>query len=83
MAAEWKQGSWPGDDPTVSPGDGFEWRGKPPAGGKYGAWFNSSTGDSLHPDLNHPEPIGPHWDWVNRLKNIIERIFKKNGLSIN
>ena len=55
----------------------FHWQ---PAGGKYGAWFNSSTGDSLHPDLNHPEPIGPHWDWVNRLKNIIERIFKKNGL---
>ena len=80
MAAEWKQGSWPGDDPTVSSGDGFEWRGKPPAGGKYGVWFNSSTGDSLHPDLNHPEPIGPHWDWVNRLKNIIEGIFKKNGL---
>ncbi len=23
------------------------------------------TGESLHPDLNHPQPIGPHWDYVD------------------
>lgn len=75
MAAQWKPGSWPGDDPTKSPGDGFEWRGKLPVGGDKGAWYNPFTGDSLHPDLNHPQPIGPHWDWINKLKDIIMRIF--------
>ena len=33
-----------------------------PIGGDKGAWVNPNTGDSLHPDLNHPMPIGPHWD---------------------
>ena len=54
MAAKWKPGYWPGDD--------FEWRGQLPIGGDKGAWVNPNTGDSLHPDLNHPMPIGPHWD---------------------
>ncbi|MFZ9794576.1 MAG: polymorphic toxin type 37 domain-containing protein, partial [Gemmataceae bacterium] len=46
-----------------SPGPGWVWRGQPPVGGGKGAWFRPSTGESLHPDLNHPGPIGPHWDW--------------------
>lgn len=50
-------------DPTQSPGDPWEWRGKPPVGGDKGAWYNPGTGESLHPDLNHPAPIGPHWDY--------------------
>lgn len=51
-------------DPTQPPAPGFtEWRGKEPKGGDKGAWTNPSTGDSLHPDLDHPEPVGPHWDW--------------------
>ena len=76
MFAQWQPGSWPGDDPTVSPGDGFEWRGKNPIGGDKGAWYNPSTGDSLHPDLNHPAGIDPHWDWINKLLDIAKRIFK-------
>ena len=23
------------------------------------------TGESLHPDLNHPPPLGPHWDYID------------------
>jgi len=54
---------YPGNDPTQPPGDGFEWRGKPPVGGPKGAWFNPKNGESLHPDLDHPQPVGPHWDY--------------------
>lgn len=36
---------YPGDDPTVSTGEGFEWRGKgTPAEGK-GDWYNPKTGE--------------------------------------
>jgi RHS repeat-associated protein len=47
------------DNPAESPGAGWEWRG--PA--DKGSWFNPATGESLHPDLEHPEPIGPHYDY--------------------
>ncbi len=52
-----------GNDPTKCPGEGFEWRGKGnPTSGK-GSWYNPTTGESLHPDLRHPPPIKPHWDY--------------------
>jgi RHS repeat-associated protein len=76
LFAAWKPGSWPGDDPTVPPGDDFEWRGKRPIGSDKGAWYNPLTKDSLHPDLNHPAGIDPHWDWINKLLKIAKRIFK-------
>jgi RHS repeat-associated protein len=54
----------PPTDPTKPPGPGYEWR---PAGSRpgidKGGWHNPNTGESLHPDLNHPDPIGPHWDY--------------------
>ena len=25
--------------------------------------YNPETGESLRPDLNHSDPIGPHWDY--------------------
>jgi hypothetical protein len=53
-------------DPTQSPGEDWEWRGKQPEGGDKGSWFNPETGESWHPDLGHPEPIGPHWDYTHR-----------------
>ncbi len=28
-----------------------------------GSWYNPKSGESLHPDLGHPDPIGPHYDW--------------------
>jgi len=51
-------------DGTVSPFPGFDdWRGKgDPASGR-GSWQNSTTGQTLHPDLNHPPPETPHWDY--------------------
>ena len=53
---------YPGDDPTVAP-DGHEWRGKGSQGSKEGSYYNPKTDTSLHPDLHHPDPIGPHWDY--------------------
>lgn len=55
---------YPGNDPNKPPGKGWEWRGSGvPSEGK-GSWYNPNTGESLHPDLNHPQPIGPHWGYV-------------------
>ena len=52
-----------GEDPSKCPGEGFEWRGHgPPESGK-GGWFNKRLRESLHPDLNHSPPQGPHWDY--------------------
>jgi hypothetical protein len=55
---------FPGFDPSKAP-KGFEWRGKPGSkpGSKDGNWYNPKTGESLRPDLEHPKPIGPHWDY--------------------
>ena len=51
------------DSPTDSPGPGWGWRGSgSPETGK-GAWTNPETGESLHPDRDHPPPIPPHWDY--------------------
>jgi RHS repeat-associated protein len=53
------------DDPGESPGPGWKWHGNPdaPVGSDEGAWVNDETGETLHPDLNHPEPQGPHFDY--------------------
>lgn len=50
-------------DPTVSPGPDFEWRGTGSPSSGDGAWYNPSTDETWHPDLEHPEPRGPHWDY--------------------
>ena len=50
---------YPGDDPSVSPGVGWEWRGPE----LLGAWFCPSTTASLHPHLNSIVH-GPHWDYT-------------------
>lgn len=54
---------YPGNDPSKSPGPDWEWRGKGDPGSGQGSWYNPKTGESLHPDLSHPDPIGPHWDY--------------------
>lgn len=59
----------PGNDPTICPGEGFEWRGTGEPGSSRGAWHNSQTDESLHPDLNHKDPIGPHWDYRDKDNN--------------
>jgi RHS repeat-associated protein len=58
-------------DPTQCPGKGWEWRGasgtKP--GDPRGGWYNPKKDWTLHPDMDHPEPIGPHWDWIDENGN--------------
>ena len=52
------------NDGSVSPGEGWEWRGPgAPGTPNRGAWYNPSTKETLHPDLGHAEPIGPHYDY--------------------
>ena len=74
----WQRGSWPGDDPTKAPDDGFEWRGEGQAGSAQGNWYHPKTGEILHPDLNHPIGIDPHWDFRDVFKKWW-RIFR-NGV---
>ena len=56
---------FPGYDSSKPPFKGFEWRGKPNSkpGDKNGNYYNPKTGESCRPDLDHPKPIGPHWDY--------------------
>ena len=48
---------YPGNNPNKIP-DGFQNRANPKAN-----YYNPNTGQSLRPDLQHPAPIKPHWDW--------------------
>jgi hypothetical protein len=59
---------FPGLNPSKAP-KGFEWRGRPDSkpGSVSGNWYNPRTGETLRPDLNHPGPIGPHWDYRDAL----------------
>ncbi|HEY5261370.1 MAG TPA: RHS repeat-associated core domain-containing protein [Solirubrobacteraceae bacterium] len=50
-------------NPATSPGSKFEWKGKGPVGSNEGSWWDPDTDESLHPDLGHAEPIGPHYDY--------------------
>ena len=56
--------AFPGYDP-LSPPPGYQWRGKPGSlpGSKEGNYYNPDTGECLRPELDHPYPIGPHWDY--------------------
>lgn len=51
-------------NPSDPPAPGWVWKGNgPPESGK-GAWVNpDNPNESAHPDVNHPGPIGPHWDY--------------------
>ena len=54
-----------GNDPSKCPDDGFVWKGKgKPQSGK-GNWVRGEKPnlEKLNPDLDHPLPIGPHWDY--------------------
>jgi hypothetical protein len=52
-------------DPTKPPGPDWEWKGKNPTpGSREGSWYNPNTDESLHPNLDHPPPIDPHYDWL-------------------
>lgn len=51
--------------PTEPP-PGFIWRGRPGStpGDGNGNYYNPNTGETLRPDMEHEEPIGPHWDYL-------------------
>ncbi len=54
-----------GSDPSKCPDKGFKWKGKgTPQSGK-GNWVRGEKPhqEKLNPDLDHPDPIGPHWDY--------------------
>lgn len=55
---------YPGDDPAKAP-EGMEWRGQPGSspGSPEGSYYNPNTTEVYRPDLQHEEPIGPHWDY--------------------
>jgi len=61
--------TYPGNDPKKPPGEDFEWRGRGEPGSGKGSWYNPKTGERWFPDLNHPSPIGPHWDYIDRYGN--------------
>ena len=50
-------------NPATPPGSKFEWKGEGPVGSDEGSWWDPETRESLHPDLGHEEPIGPHYDY--------------------
>lgn len=56
-------------NPESPPFPGWEWRGTGPPGSSEGSWYNPATGESLHPDLNHDGPLGPHWDYKDENGN--------------
>jgi RHS repeat-associated protein len=60
------------DNPNDSPGPGWVKRGP--------NWFNPQTGQSLHPDLQHPAPEGPHWDLHNRKPKDSLRLRSRSSL---
>ena len=55
---------WPGNDGKVAPPETV-WRGRPGSepGSADGNYYNPRTQESYRPDLNHPDPLGPHWDY--------------------
>jgi len=56
---------YPGNDPAMCPGEGYEWRGRGAVGSKEGSWYKKETGEILRADLHHPPPIPPHWDYTD------------------
>jgi Bacterial toxin 37 len=51
-------------DPSKPPSADFQWKGRG-APGTHGNWVNPQTGEKFNPDLGHPGPIGPHYDYVD------------------
>ncbi|WP_131668267.1 RHS repeat-associated core domain-containing protein [Psychrobacter pygoscelis] len=58
----------PRQTPIGADGQSWPWHGKPPQGGDKGGYKNPNGNESIHPDLDHPAPIGPHWDFNDRGK---------------
>jgi len=53
-------------NPALPPIPGWQWKGKAGSapGSSEGNWVNpNNKKEYLRPDVDHPDPIGPHWDW--------------------
>lgn len=74
-----KMPKFPGWDPEKPPGKDYEWRGRgTPASGK-GSWFNPKTREKFYADLEHPDPLPPHWDYKFPGNGKGYRIFEDNS----
>ncbi len=60
---------YPGNNPSQSPGKGFEWRGNSTPDKGKGNWYNPKTREKWNADLKHGDPIGPHWDYSDAKGN--------------
>ena len=66
---------------SISPGLGWEWRGRGTPESCLGAWYNPETGESMHPDFYHGGDIGPHWDYTDK-DGVCWRIFPDNHMEL-
>jgi hypothetical protein len=68
------------DDPSVSPGPGFEWHGAADQaiGSEYGAWVNQGLGINLHPDMAHSGDVAPHYDIRIKSQGLSMRWYEGN-----
>ncbi len=57
------QNPFPGWNPGEASDPGWEWRDRGSPGSPEGNWYNPELNQSLHPNLGHAAPLGPHWDW--------------------
>jgi len=74
--------TYPGDDPEKAP-EGYEWKGPGKQGSKEGGYYKKSTGESLRPDLEHPEGIEPHWDYNYRGSGVKGwRVFRNGQIKL-
>ena len=52
---------WVGkQDPTLSPGEGWVWKGTGSPESGQGNYVNEKTDEKIHPDFAHDEPKGSH-----------------------
>lgn len=57
--------------PVGQDGTEWIWRGSDAPGGERGAWVNpQDRNESIHPDLDYPAGIPPHWDYNKNKESI-------------
>ena len=70
--------SWtdPSQPPVGRDGQAWVWHGLDAQGGKRGGYVNPAKPyQSVHADLGHGEPHGPHWDYTDRETGRMCRLF--------
>ncbi len=67
---DWVVGA--GNNPNATPPDGYIWKGNGTPETGQGTYTNPTTGEYLHPDLNHGGDKGAHWGYRDADGNIID-----------